>query len=71
MKILYEKYTRTGEPKVAQRDLHVSRVMVTDCNGIPRVEVIDGPKGIVVRHAEEGSFLSPDRLLYKEVRINE
>ena len=68
MKILYDKYTKTGEIKTAERDLHVSRVVVYNCNGIPKIEIIDGPKGIEVRQAEEGSFLEPDRMLYKEVR---
>ena len=65
---LGSQYTATGEPKVAQRDLHVSRVMVTNCNGIPKIEIIDGPKGIEIRQAEEGSFLKPTRMLHKEVR---
>lgn len=68
MKILYEKYTRTGEPKVVDTDVCVSRIMVQDCKGIPKIEIIDGPKGIEVRQAEEGAFLNPTRLLHKELR---
>lgn len=41
MKLLIEKYKKDGEPKEYPLQKCVKSVVISDCNGIPRIKITD------------------------------